>query len=54
MRLRKGLMIAALAGWLAVTLVAQGPPAAPPVAGGRGAAAGRRGGFPQYTRPLAS
>jgi cytochrome c oxidase cbb3-type subunit III len=52
MNLRKAFTAAALTGCLSGMLVAQEPTSPPP--GGRGGGAGRRGGFPQYTRPLAS
>lgn len=56
MTLRRVLTVGALAGSIALILTAQEAPAPAGGRGGRGAAAaaGRRGGFPQYTRPLAS
>lgn len=60
-KLAVGIGVAILLG-AAVHVMAQAPaqqsnpqtPPAPTAQGGRGAGPGRRGGFPQYTRPLAS
>jgi cytochrome c oxidase cbb3-type subunit 3 len=49
MMVSRGLRCAAFAAVFAAVLGAQEPPP-----GGRGAGAGSRGGFPQYTRPMAS